>query len=366
MSRSVVQQMRHAEYSYDQMETLLEQRRKVLEVIKRTEYLVSRPYPGYDHDFPIASVGVAAPAAQQFNVDQLPMSPAETPDNTSAQSVATSPVKTKKAKKLICNFQVCHACRPFLRDRVPMSFEPALNSELPAVTESEIAELSIIDPAIVRNIGLGQPRKVLEHLQTQDITEANMHQADGNEDESTDWTPTTATSSACYSDDDDDPYPCPGAGQCPVANDTGVCAYDIGFDDGKRAYNHGFGPLLPQASSSLPRVRANLSIGTSSNGSSISLPDPKTEPLTPPTPSSMPFELQLSSKRRGTGNSPTLAGLGIDAKDSDRSASRSASSDSNNSSVGSEVEVEGGVALTEEAVESGTPDIATDREGIDD
>jgi hypothetical protein len=244
-----------------------------------------------------------------------------------------------------------------------MGFEPALNNELPAVTESEISKLPILDPSIVRNLGLRQPPKALQPIQTQDITDANMHQGDGNEDESEDWTPSSATSSAYYSDDGDDPYPCPGPGICPVTNGSGLCAYDAGFDDGKRAYHHGFAALLPQATARLHRVHANVSIspvGTSSTGSSISLPEPKTEPLTPPTPNSLPFEMQLSSKLRKAGNAPIFSGPVTGEEGEVRPGSRSASTDSSSSSVGSEVEVEGGVALTEEAVESGRPDIATE------
>ena len=160
---------------------------------------------------------------------------------------------------------------------------------------------------------------------------------------------------------------------CPLFTPDSGCAYDTGFDDGFRLLNHGFGPdpdlsrITPENSlSKLQQLRGSLHDtpgGASSTASSISLPTPSTAPLVPLTPVSVPFDEELSRRLGKSGKAvsmldflpsdrrraSTRLGLGLHGNDS-------------SSSFGSAVEVEGGVALTEEAVETGSPDILTDGE----
>lgn len=245
-----------------------------------------------------------------------------------------------------------------------MSFEAALYGEIPPLTEEDIARLPIIDPAIVRTLGLREPRKPslpqLREEESMDIAMQQQH--DGYEEDTSDWTPTSATLSETDSEHGS-AYPCPGAGFCPVWSRDAGCAYDSGFDDGLKALNHGFGPepdLTPEHAHSLNRLRrARTSIGgTSSTGSSISLPTTPTAPLSHMTSTQYSLEDMLGKAgkaatvsgaltRKRTRGSVSGLGLGISSRDS-------------SSSLGSEVEVEGGVALTEEAVEQGVPDIGTD------
>jgi hypothetical protein len=374
MSRSIIKQMRQGEYTFDQIETLLHQRRHVLEVIRKAEPHSARSTPSNITSTPrtqvpaeniIASVGTTAPAVQRSQAEQLPMTPAGTPYNTPAESTTTTPTK-RKIKKLTCNYQVCHACRPFLQDRLPMSFEPVLNNEVSAVTESEIASLPILEPNIVGNLGLRESPKPAPKRPLISIPSHNFRQGDAQEDDSEDWTPSSATSSAFYRDDVDDVdlYPCPGFGICPVADESGHCAYDTNFLDGKRAYHHGF-VYSPEVDATnynhLRHTRSNFlntPSGTSSAGSSISLPESKTEPLTPTSSQQGLFNHTLGNNTGEHARAATA--LGIIGLSKDGKGSRSVSGESSGSSVGSEVEVEGGVALTEEAVGSGVPDIATE------
>ncbi|KAK3708327.1 hypothetical protein LTR37_011592 [Vermiconidia calcicola] len=354
MSKSIIKQMREGEYSFDQTETLLQQRRHVLEVIKRAEDLSAHSTPSHStspskFQLPaenvIASVG-AVPAVQHTSTSALPMSPAGTPANTPTESTTTTPTKHKKTKKLTCNFQVCHACRPFFQDRLYMSFEPMLNNKMPVVTEEEITTLPILDPKTVRNLGLRETAKPkLPAIQTQNGLNTAMHQADGYTDDSSDWTPTSTTNSYSESDlmlDEGDPFPCPGPGICPLASPIKGCAYDNGFDDGNRALNHGFTldqgfdrAMYQDSYSRVRRMRGSDSTtpgGTSSTCSSISLPEPKSEPLTPITP---PFG--RSNRFEKMGKAATVTGAMASGSDP--------------------IDVDGGVALTEEAVESRMPDI---------
>ena len=387
MSLSVVKQMRVGEYSFDQIETLLQQRQHVIDVIRKAESSSALSSPLLPmtstlrsqppSESVIASVGtIAAPAVQENNKDLLPMTPAGTPTNTPADSVSTTPTKTNKSvRKLTCNFQVCHACRPFFQDRISLSFDTVLNSEVPALTDDEILKLPILDASMVRNLGVRLPPKPAPlDIQSHEGMNIAAHQGDGYADESSeDWTPTSTSNSEASSSllqDTNDLYPCPGSGICPVWNESEGCAYENGFDDGKRAIHHGFAAdqEFEHASNAHPygylrRTRDKITGtpgGTSSTGSSISLPELRTEPLTPTTPSDPALSFALEGKLGKAGKAATVCGVTFDDRRHKYGFGKSgiAGKDSN-SSLGSEVEVEGGVALTEEAVESGMPDIVT-------
>ena len=388
MSASVVKQMRAGEYSFDQIETLLQQRRHVLDVIRKAEdrsaqnpplpppSLAVKPQVPAENI--IATAGTTtAPAVQHIGASSLPMTPAGTPANTPAESTTSTPTKKQRSpKKLTCNFQVCHACRPFFQDRLPMGFDSVLNNEVPALSQDEVKTLPVRDAKVVRNLGLRHPpQPLLQDERTKDGIHIAIPQSDGYGDDNTteDWTPADTTSSEAESDlleDVDDPYPCPGSGVCPLWSPLDGCAYDNGFDDGQRAAAHGFvlDQEIEQATpgrsyNHLRRVQGSVSGtpgGTSSTGSSISLPEPKTELLTPTTPMEPSFSLALESGLGKTGKAATVCGvMSDDTKHNYGFGKPRIPGKDSSSSLGSEIEVEGGVALTEEAVESGMPDIAT-------
>lgn len=219
MSASVIRQMRAGEYCYEQIEKLLAQRRHVKDIIKQVEQPSARntppsperlmnklPASPTQQDPIIASAGMPiVPALQQAGANSLPMTPAGTPYNTPAESASNTPTK-KSSKKSKCNFQVCHACRPFFQDRLPMSVESVLNNEVPAVTETEMHKLPVRNANVVCNLGCRQPPPQVTHLEGAGF----MFPGDENEDEPVEETPTTTGSG--WTDalldvmDADDPY----------------------------------------------------------------------------------------------------------------------------------------------------------------
>lgn len=157
MSKSVITQMRQGQYTYDQMEILLDQRRHVLDVIRNGNASARSSTPS--HSVPsstppadetiIATAGmttaptqVAAPALQRTSTDQAP-----------------TPSKAKD-RKSTCTYQVCHHCRPFLQDRLPTSFEPIIHDEIPALTDAEVTKLPLRDAEVLKRIGLRTPPPV--------------------------------------------------------------------------------------------------------------------------------------------------------------------------------------------------------------
>lgn len=394
MSRSVVKQMRDGEYSYDQIEKLLQQRRHVLDVIRQSEYTPSQsslpPSPRKGQFAPIgkpeqpaehviASAGMTnAPPVQPVAGNSLPMSPAGTPTNTPSISTTTTPIR-KSLSGAPCDFQVCHSCRPFFSDRLYSSVDAVYNNEIPPVSADDEPKLRVLDVNVVNNLGL-RPTPPRPHLITSPKTDdydsiSYPHQGDGYEDESPGCTPTDTS----YSGDshwlshcDPDSLPCPGRGFCPVWSEDAGCAYDNGFDDGKRGMNHyasfiyefhdpetrrkGVGHAYHRAfASSTP-------VGSSSAGSSVSLPTPKAEPITPPTPEDASFGIDPENRSGKAGKAATVCGVlskdGQYRGDYPDSPMQDDDGCSSNSSLGEEVEVDGGVALTEEAVERGVPDIS--------
>jgi hypothetical protein len=389
MSRSIVKQMRDREYSYDQIEKLLQQRRHVLDVIRKTEgtsaQSTSPPTPSKNNikvDPPaeaiIASSGTtSALAVQPTTTIGLPMSPAGTPSNTPSTSTANTPIQyANPGKSVPCNFQICHNCRPFFPDRLHMSFDAVRNNEIPPITEEDASKLRVLDAKVVSNLGL-RPLPLRPNLTptVQDDCDADsmahMNQGDGYDDDTSPTDTTISDDSRFFLRDEQELLPCPGRGFCPVWSENEGCAYYNGFDDGKRAINHAmqfddsYNPealqMAYQQAHHDQMATTSTPAGSSSTGSSISLPEPRIEPLTPPSPDELPFGIDLENRLSKVGKAATVCG--VLTKDSeyseDLSEPRIEDKDSN-SSLGDEVEVDGGVALTEEAVERGVPDIVTD------
>ena len=389
MSRSIVKQMRDGEYSYDQIEKLLQQRRHVLDVIRKSEgtsaQSSSPSTPRKDNlkiDPPseaiIASSG-ATPGlvVQPATTIGLPMSPAGTPSNTPSISTANSPIKTAKTRKSVpCNFQVCHACRPFFPDRLHTSFDAVYSNEVPPITEEDASKLRILDAKVVSNLGL-RPVPLRPNLTpiVQDDGDADsmahVNQGHGYDDDISPTDTTTSDDSRFFLRDDQELLPCSGQGFCPVWSETEGCAYYKGFDDGKRAINHAmqFGDSYNPEALQMAYQQAHHDQmattstpgGESSTGSSISLPEPRIEPLTPPSPDKLPFGIDLGNRLSKVGKAATVCGvLSKESEYGEELGDPRAKDEDSNTSLDGEVEVDGGVALTEEAVQRGVPDIATD------
>ncbi len=367
MSASVVMQMRAGEYSYEQVKTLFAQRRNVIEVIKKTWKPATANTPPLPPTPPnkstisslseniIASAGLGIAPLVPDTSNKLPVSSVGTPANTPNTSTANTP--KRKAKSIKCNFQVCHACRPYFSDRVPLSVGAVLNDEVPALTEDYMAKLPVRNAAILRDIGLREPAmpKISE-----------KYEDDNELSEGTSATSSGLSEDASEMEEESDAFPCPGTGSCPSYCFSEGCIYDSGFEDSLRA--------VPQ-SLTLDREKYNMLTidrsdqtydasagdiemtspsGTASNASSISLPEPYILPLTPP---SLPFARASSFENFGGKNMRLDGTLTENSGQYYSFPMYSLTGRARSRKSESEVDVEGGVALTEEAVETGVPDI---------
>ena len=364
MGSTVVSSIRNAEYSFEQVDTLIGQRQHLLASIREAESTSADSTPTIrintgksvaSSESIIASVGTSASSIHPPLKLYIPYS----------SGIETPVHKIGRGKKHACSFQVCHPCRPFFKDRIYASFESVLSGQTPAVTEGEMLRLPMLNPSIVRNLGLRPTQqRLLTHFDSQGSVDIATQQAGGHEEDLSDWTATSATTSEADSEYSQ-VYPCPGPGKCEVWSAYTGCAYDRdGFDDGLRALNHGFGPepnllrMTPENSLSQMRRKMSDDMETpgrcSSTTSSTSLPTPTTIPFAPLTPTDLYFDDALSMRFGSACKAATVCGGTANKQRRGRLAYKNSSS-----SLGSEVDVEGGVAFTEEAVGTGTPDIIT-------
>ncbi|KAK4963488.1 hypothetical protein LTR10_001117 [Elasticomyces elasticus] len=376
LSPYVVKSIRDQDYSFEQVDKLIEQKRHLLAVIKKQEAALGEKAqaqnvkPQAATESLIASVGYAAVSV----IQHASHASAATEERLTSNNGA-GPAKKTRNQYQGCNFQICHPCRPFFKDRLYMSFEKMLSGRLPAVTEEEIKTLPMHNPAIVANIDYLKLATPLMPTPLSTSFDRNVHQGDGSEEDESSWTPTTATISESdfEGQDERDLYPCPGAAVCPLWSRYSGCAYDGDFDDGLRALNHGFGPepdltrMTPENSlSRLRRMRGSISDtpgGSTSTQSSISLPStPGFAPLTPITPTDQSFEDALTMRLNKPGKAATICGPMLAYKRRSGRYGLGLLGRDSGSSLGSEVEVPHGVALTETAVTTCVPDILTDDE----
>jgi hypothetical protein len=397
MSPSVIKQIRDGQYNFDQVEKLIAQKEHLISTIKKIEGLSTDNTPGslHSNDFQphtniIASLGFSgtpSPTNQQHL--NVPPSSATTAQQNHARkdSSAGNSMRQAQMKADRCKYMVCHACRPFYHERLFVNIGSVVHGVYPAVTQEEAETLPVLDPAVVRGFGLRQVAtpivlspKRLERSETMDLTMMPSREGEYEDETQLGWT-TSSNSSSLFDDDPQelptfDPYPCPGPVICPVYSRNSGCAYDShDFNDGQRALNHGFvssGPpgtpnSVTHTTPERPRARLRHMEGsvsdtpgrTSSSASSISLPTPITMPLTPGTPTIQRFGDDINSK---PGKAATVCGVlspGINFSHARLSVGSDMTGQDSHDSLGSEVEVEGGVALTEEAVETGLPDILT-------
>lgn len=186
MSASVIQGIRNSEYTLEQVEKLVKQKQHLISTIQKQENGSVESTPNSDQqnkhrqsasENVIASVGASATTTVQLAATIKEVVP------------ATTDIKNGGLpKKYFCNFQVCRTCRPFFEDRLYMSFEQVLSGDIPALTEQEMEQLPMLNPAIVRTIGLRGGRKPSSTgPPSPENLRRDLLQMDGTEDDDSEW-----------------------------------------------------------------------------------------------------------------------------------------------------------------------------------
>lgn len=370
-SRSIIDQAEAGLYTPAQLEVLKNQKRHVHDLIaaSSTPFSLNNVFLRMDPQNPSFQSQPMGPRKP------LPLVSRRYLTHASDVSPPTSP---KQFPQWPCTFKCCHQCRSYLQDRCFTSFE--------AVFVGQVRPLNLSDTMML-------PVKsayTLRHLP--DASEqARLYSGPGTCDNSTDpsrlvfnsglrmpdmddMTPTTASTDSFpyteYSHDDDEDGSNQGAWE-----DEPTTAHHTNNQGSTFVYAKARAMAsTPELSIHRPLRHVSGSIGDQSphslsSGSSISLPTPTTA-RTSPTFLDADAEHDDAGLVLGTPKLKTAASLSYNTHNiptvgmvcsksrynsgGDRSFSRQSTE-----SVGSEVEVEGGVALKEEAVGTQTPDLVT-------
>jgi hypothetical protein len=250
-----------------------------------------------------------------------------------------------------CTMKVCHHCRPYYKDRIFLSLGAVIADEVPPVTPQEAISLRVSNVEIVRNLGLRHPpqRRLLTDEDGEYFTGEVLPSSDSQ-----------YTIQTTQSETED----------LRLLRQGPRNFYNVNVDaedELKRDFQRfGFRNSLKHSLKQMFRPSRE----SSSEGSTITLPLPRTGIHRERwADEADEFDLgtlkRVRSHRRVTlerenESSQSSGGFTSDIDHVDGSSSSSCYSDYSSLSEGSEVEVEGGVALTEESVEKHTPDIITE------
>ncbi|KAL1596381.1 hypothetical protein SLS60_009027 [Paraconiothyrium brasiliense] len=278
-----------------------------------------------------------------------------------------------------CQVIACHACRPYYKDRIPMSFDAVFKNEIRPLEPAEANFLPVRSAQIMKNISCRQVPSPL-CISPDENKPSTLLVSPGFSDDS----PSTPSQTSVYT------YKTTQS-EIDTLNTTRRhrrrfykmgrrSSIDIGRDLSREL------PLfsrqgLKEAFKGVFRATVRDS---SSSGSNITLPMPHTAAARDSGDASAMGEFDMGALRRVKRQKDRFDltqehKYGHRAREHNhpnyvlkRQCSSSGESDRSSSlhslyscvSEGSEVEVEGGVALTEEAVETLTPDIINDPESI--
>ncbi|KAF1933332.1 uncharacterized protein M421DRAFT_52334 [Didymella exigua CBS 183.55] len=290
-------------------------------------------------------------------------------------------MNSKTKDSAACAFKACHTCRPYYRDRVYISFAAVVSADFPPMSRDEAQLLPTKSARVLRSIGAS-------------------HQSSATRvghDQSPFPTPTTIT----FANNTDAPHTA-----STTASDSSELTFKTTQTDvdelralrrpRRRFYNigHRSSGEIARDLSRIPPLLSRQGLKTamqaifhpgrdsSSSGSMITLPVPRTGTVRDSTARRPVGDFDIGALRRvrrqkekneirnGTyvggfedvGNAPAMTKVRTAHSPHGSDREGSCTSDSSFSvysciSEGSEAEVDGGVALAEQAVESHTPDI---------
>lgn len=381
-SRSIIAQAEAGGYTPAQIKLLKSQKQHLLDIIAAEPPLTPIPcgQQPYGPTFfqPLVAVVEAAKSSLTAGHREVPLA-----------SRNVTPMKNSPSKlpaRSICRFKCCARCRPYLIDRCFTSFDAVYEDELRPLSVTDTKILPIKSPMIARTIGLTGSRPVCESVSDEDsprsLPSINTRYFfdSGPNTPSHQTTPTTATTATTSTSSF--PYSDSSSGSS-SEEDERKENWEDGFGSAHHTNGHDSSLIYarPSRTISTPdmgkgnqrtirHVSGSVNKDSSparldSSRSSLSLPTPTTARTSPmPRLNFEDNEARTRHERSGsTQTGSVISGLGLLLPPSDMS--RSSSSDSMNAHLGDEMEVDGGVALTEEAVRTHTPDIITRKDMLE-
>ncbi|KAF2453563.1 hypothetical protein BDY21DRAFT_366852 [Lineolata rhizophorae] len=298
LSRSVIESAEEGLYSEAQLEKLKQQKLHLAEVIKAAE----------QKDTPKESMRVSSAS----NSENVAPSGACILQHGSARPPRQQP----------CNFKCCHRCRPYYKDRAYVSFEAVFDGAVRPLTVEDMKLLPVVNAQTMVTIA-SRPTARSSFSPASSISLSPME--------------TESLSSSLSHADDDNDLAANRAESNAVDEDNATSSTS---DSGMRA--------SIRRALQVISVRRRLE-SIAAGGSSVSLPAPGQASL---VERGQAVRGQAISHARALNRGHCLATPSGRSRDS-------SFSDHVRDDASSGVEVNGGLALTEEAVETHTPDIIT-------
>ncbi|KAF2225866.1 hypothetical protein BDZ85DRAFT_307866 [Elsinoe ampelina] len=248
----------------------------------------------------------------------------------------------------ICRFKCCHRCRPFYRDRVYTSFEEVMNGETAAIAERDAGELQVLDANVLKRISYNALRPATDipsNTTVHDFAKSPTREPSSELSSVTLSTSASTGSIAVYCDDVLH-SPIASTASSPVASMTPSSLAS---------------PRTTLSSISLPITPSSVHDWSAEAHDLGPLSDHASAPHdTWPLPSNATMGGgEKEEENKSVEYEMTLPIRGGRPNEGTRTSSSALSSLVSASSYHDEMDVEGGVALTEAAVGTGVPDIIT-------
>lgn len=256
-----------------------------------------------------------------------------------------------------CHFKACHHCRPYLHDRSWTSFEAVYRGEARPLTMTDRYTLPIKDANIARSIGLYCPA-----TQTSD-TDMSDRRHNPSSDQEEEDSPISGTSSSAMDSDD---YSSDWEDEFDSQHRTNPTGSTIIYSLHSHVYHNGT-PPRSFAGQTLRRISGSISDSPSQNSSTSSSNSPRatttstarTSPLPQDREEEEEFDISLAAARRNKNRSSEQQTRNTHHCQPPNLAAVLLQGSSCEESLSGEMEVDGGVALTEEAFRTHTPDVLT-------
>lgn len=369
LSESVIRTAEHGHYSPMHLETLKAQKQDLKQIIEDTVQ------GSQINDMVARLAALSAPS----NNDGTMNSKAKTAVSTS--SLWDLMEDTDESQSAVCAFRACHTCRPYYRDRVYISFEAVVAADFPPVSKVEAQSLPTKSAQVIRSIDASQHSSAthVAHKESPFPTQTTITFADSTNAPHTASTTASDSSELTFKTTQTD------VDELRALRRPRRRFYNIGHrSSGEIARDLSRIPPLLSRQGLKTAMQAIFHPGrdSSSSGSMITLPVPRTGTVRDSSATRPVGDFDIGALRRVrrqkerneirngtyTGGYEDVGSAAATIKSNTAHSPHSSdgegsySSDSDFSvysciSEGSDDEVEGGVAFTEEAIDSRTPDI---------
>lgn len=161
LSESVIRTAEQGQYSPLQLDTLKAQKQDLKQIIEDTLQ---------GNQINHMAARLAALSSAPSNNDGALNSKAKNAVSTSSLWDLTEAEDTDETQSAVCVFRACHTCRPYYRDRVYISFDAVVSADFPPVSKVEAQNLPTKSAQVMRSIGASQQSSATQVAQDEPLS----------------------------------------------------------------------------------------------------------------------------------------------------------------------------------------------------